>query len=271
MLASAAMSLRFRAFTTFFLLVLTSLLTSASFAMTCESMFSPTTAAIEVHSLRRLTADRAAMEDLRRFLPGATTRSLQKLIEKLERGLPLDKGVRLQIALIRLAQDSHPIHTGQAALQRLAAVMEQTEIDFIPEGIHQLWQSQSGSSDSRTTFVRHAFRVYNYANKAGVYDEHQHPSAFSYVLKPPARRYGRDDVFSNLEIITQLDHITIINQRTGAIEIQRIDPNLRRFAPEGPLVFAVLQYPDYLKTLSIRHDLVIFRKPGKSGAGVWVF
>lgn len=208
----------------------------------------------EIKLLRSYSSDETEFLDLKNYLPLVTTSQLNSLADQILGDTDLRKRERLLIALIRLARDPSKPKSGEDIRFLFSNTIRWVEQDY-----------------SNIDVVNDAFLAYDFDNLLGTYDENAHPKIFSEVLKPPARRYGRRDIFPDLEIITQLDHITIINESNGALEIQLIDPSVRNRLqnPNDPLVIAILEDLPYFQQLPNRRDLVLFKRPGSDGNDVW--
>jgi hypothetical protein len=168
-------------------------------------------------------------------------------------GGKLGRTERIHLALARLAAQEPRPASLEEAYARLAEAFRTVEKEHFPAAT-----------------VDEAFRVYDYANGASDYDETAHPKVFSEILKPPARRYAWKMPDPDREIIFQLEHITVFH-RSGATEVQRIDPAVRAKLADrkAPSVLAVHDDPVYVASLPTRDDLVIFRRAGQDGRGVW--
>ncbi|MBY0371562.1 hypothetical protein K2X33_12815 [bacterium] len=192
------------------------------------------------------------------------------ILRKLEKGEALPMRDRLQIALVRLASNPVLPNSGDEAFRQLAETLQAVEREYLPEEVVQAWSAEVHRPADRAVLVDEAFRAYDASNPSG-YDETQHPQAFSQVLKPPALRYRQPSPFPDLIVIPQLSHTTIVHSKSGAIEIQKIDPALRSRLKTGEtlLVLAILGDAEYFAGLPNGRDLVIFSRSGSNGKNVW--
>jgi hypothetical protein len=208
---------------------------------------------------------------LQAFLPKLSKQEMVDLTVKFETGGEFSRRDRLLVAMLRLAFEKPAAQSGVEAFQQIADVFRTVEMDYLPDSVVQLWQTEKGHGKGREALIEEAFIAYDCNSPTSSYDENEHPKAFSMLLKPPAHRYNRSQVIEGKDIISQLDHITIVDRLTGAMEIQAIDPELRTRlnGPTDPLILAILDDPDYFEQLPNKSQLVIFRKPGRDGKTVW--
>ena len=209
---------------------------------------------------------------LRQILPKIDVEQLNTLMEKIVCNEPLKRADRLTIALVCLALDYPRPRNGSEAFQQIAQSFLSTEKTYLHDTVVRQWQQETGTDQGRAALVEEAFKAYRFDQPKTDYDENAHPSTFSAILKPPALRYNRDNVFDGKDVITQLNHITIIDRDSGAVEIQDIDPTLRSRLqkPTDPLVLAILDDHTYFQQLPQKSDLVIYRKLGQEGREMWV-
>jgi hypothetical protein len=184
---------------------------------------------------------------------------------KVAAGIPLTKAERLLLAPAALETTEPAPATAEEAYRRLAEAIRAIEKCHLPDAVVASW-GQGG----REALVDEAFRAYAYEDPDSAYDENPFPKAFSEVLKSPARRYRWRGASADREIVLQLEHVTIFHEG-GGLEIQRIDPAVRTCLADrdAPLVVEILDDAEYFRRLSEREDLVLFRRPGRGGHGVW--
>lgn len=227
----------------------------------------------DVIRFRNLITDHRTLELLHCMLPKIDGQQLAKIAEKIERSEPLRRRERLLVALVHLALDYSNPKDGDEAFRQIVQVLMDVEKTHLHDETVRQWYREIGGNPEkgRGNLVEEAFEVYKTDDPESSYDENAHPAAFSEVLKPPAQRYNRKNLFEGKDVITQLNHITIIDRNTGAVEIQEIDPSLSaRLSKLGdPLILAILDDQEYFRALPHKSHLVIYRKPGLDGQEVW--
>ncbi len=218
--------------------------------------FVTVTAAAAGHCPKEMEADRIVALERVEALPKFDRLGFASLAAFLRSGVPLPKSRRLMVALIRVGLDASLPGSGDEALEQLATVFRAVEKQYLEA--------------SAAAQVDEGFALYDYANPASTYDEDAHPAVFKTMLKPPARVYRWKHAPEGWEIIPQLDHITVIRSN-GALAIYRIDPLVRSALknPNDALVVAIHNNAAYFHALPTRNDLLIYRRPGADGRGVW--
>jgi hypothetical protein len=228
----------------------------------------------DLRRFARLLASGDELESLRLSMPQLSERALLSLTRKIACFEPLGFSERLDIALTRLSESPLP-RDGEEAFQQIAAAFLALEKDYLlqslPAELAAEAKELAGSHDI-SSVVDAAFAAYQFEDPASHYDEKSFPAVYRRMLKPPARRYARGEIFTGKEVIPQLSHLTIIDIESGAVQIQKIDAayaGARIANPPAPLLSGISGDKEYFKNLPARSDLVIFDRPGLTGARLW--
>jgi len=225
----------------------------------------------EATRLNALVRSERQFTSLLKIMPQIRRNDLMNVADKIARQEDLSMQERLLIILVRLALDNPTPLNGEEAYDQIADAMQEVETHYLPESTLRKWREETGTRRQKKALVRDAYNAYQFRDKDYDYRENAFPKAFSEVLKPPAMRYNRPRLFKGKSVITQLNHITIIDNETGAVEIQLIDPKLRdEVKPGSPLIVAIYENKEYFQNLPKRpRQWVLYDKPARDGVKVW--
>lgn len=230
---------------------------------------------VDLRCIARLCAGRTDGGDLVPYLPGLSAEAIAPLAEKISQGTALTFRDRLCVALLRLSELAAP-SGGEMALEQIARVFLAVEKVYAAQSIPlQEYREALLACGGRTTpdaMIEEAFRVYRFSDAGSPYEEHDYPRAFSRLLKPPALRYNKAEIFQGKDVIPQLSHLTVVDRASGAVQIQRIDAERAKAgltAPGLPLICGIAGDREYFSSLPSRRDLVVYDRPGANGTDTW--
>ena len=213
-----------------------------------------------------LTADsNIDWNKLQQNIPTASRETIEKLVSKIEDSQDLHKGDRIFLIMLKLLSESFS-QDGSEVLESLQEYISEVETTFVPWHI-VLENQQRNHHESETDPMKLAdlYRIDSTQRaiqdaKAGVPPQ-QRDQFYRGIMKPPSPTASRRNVFLGLAIYGLVQHLIIINEKSGAIQIQQVGE------PYKSAITGLWFDLDYFKSMPNRsYD---FQKPGTDGKNVW--
>lgn len=204
-------------------------------------------------------------DELKKSIPIASQEKIKELVRKIENSQELHKGDRIFLIMLKLLSESFS-RNGSEVLKSLQKYISEVETIFVPWHI-VLENQKRNHHESETDPMKLAdlYRIDSTQRAiqdamAGVPPQ-QRDQFYRGIMKPPSPTASRRNVFPGLAIYGLVQHLIIINEKSGAIQIQQVGE------PYRSAITGLWFDLNYFKSMPNRsYD---FQKPGTDGKNVW--
>ena len=159
-------------------------------------------------------------------IPAASDDTLRQLVNRIKASQDLSKGDRMMLIMLNLWQRD-PAKDGETVIKQLQHYLNTVETTFVPWKI--VLENQTRNHHEAETDPMELANLYRMDStqraiqdaRAGIPPE-QRDQFYRGVMKPPSETAVRRNVFPGKAIYGLTGHLIAVDERTGAIQIQRV-------------------------------------------------
>ena len=204
-------------------------------------------------------------DTLQKNIPSASKERIQKIFNKINNSETINKGERILLIMLKLLNDN-PVNNGAEILKQIQNHIGEIETIFVPWEI-VLENQKRNHHEAETDPIKLAELYRVDATQRAIQDARagippqQRDQFYRGIMKPPSETASRRNVFPGKAIYGLTGHLITIDEKSGAIQIQRVGE------PYHSTITGLWFDKEYFKSMPNRP--YEFQKPGSDGGNVW--